>query len=75
MPSKRDDQLPLFPAAGNVHALGLLGWKDPLWTRKFSIELISGAKLTLDLATIRRLHVAVKAGVAAADINSPFASS
>jgi len=54
MAKKDNAQLPLFPAAGNVRALGLLGWRDPLWTRKIEIQLLSGDKLTIDLATIRR---------------------
>lgn len=57
---KRPRQLELFAGAGEIHELGLLGWEDALWTRRFEIELLDGSKLSMDLATIRRLHAISK---------------
>ncbi len=59
---KKPAQLELFAGAGNpgeglhgqVHALGLLGWEDALWTKHFEVRLLSGDRLTFDLATLRR---------------------
>lgn len=58
MPKKKAAQLELFAAAGEaeIHALGILGWKDPLWTTRFSIPLLDGHQLYLNLITIRRLQ-------------------
>ncbi len=59
MPKKPPAQLELFAgrvSAGEVHSLGLLGWRDPLWTTRFLIELLDGTKLPMTLATIRQLH-------------------
>lgn len=58
MPKNRSAQLELFAGAGSsqIHELGLLGWEDALWTKRFTIELLDGTKLPMDLATIRRLH-------------------
>jgi len=73
---KHAAQRPLFPAAvATDRELGLLGWNDPLWTRKFDIELLSGAKLTLDLVTIRRLHALVKAGAPKLALWAPYDNS
>jgi hypothetical protein len=51
-------QLALFAdhADGQIHALGLLGYGDALWTKPIEIELISGQKLIVNLETIRRLQ-------------------
>jgi hypothetical protein len=43
-----------------VHSLGLLGWRDPVWTTRFEIELLSGETFWLNLETIRRLHCAAR---------------
>jgi hypothetical protein len=61
MPKKKPLQLELFAGAGEVHELGLLGWDDALWTKRFEIELLDGTKLALDLITIRRLHAIARA--------------
>ena len=53
---KKPAQLELFAGAGEIHELGLLGWEDALWTKTFEVPLLSGDRLTLDLATIRRLQ-------------------
>ena len=60
---KKPAQLELFAghvSSGDVHALGLLGWRDPLWTRRFEIQLLDRSKLILTLATIRQLHAIAK---------------
>lgn len=58
MPKKRSAQLELFAGAGSsqIHELGLLGWEDALWTKRFEVTLLDGRKLTLDLVTVRRLQ-------------------
>ena len=74
MPKKPKRQLELFAAHDEkeIHALGLLGWRDPLWTTKFAVELRSGEHLTLDLATVRRLRqVALPSFAAGAETPSP----
>lgn len=74
MPKKPKPQMELFAVHGerDIHALGLLGWRDPLWTTKFKIELQGGQHLTLDLATIRRLRcVQLPSPVAGAETTSP----
>ena len=57
-------QLELFGAAvdaaggltaEDIHALGLLGYKDPLWTRRLDIPLLGGKELSLRLVDIRAL--------------------
>jgi hypothetical protein len=56
---KTAKQLELFAGAVDaqaVHALGLLGWKDPLWTTRFEIVMLDGTRLPMTLATIRQLH-------------------
>ncbi len=40
----------------DAHSLGLLGWRDPLWTTRFEITLLDGTQLPMTLATIRQLH-------------------
>lgn len=60
MPKKRPQQLELFAGAGEIHELGLLGWDDALWTKRFEIPLLGGSSLTLDAITIRRLHAIAK---------------
>jgi hypothetical protein len=62
MPKKPPRQMELFAAHDNrdVHALGLLGWRDPLWTKRFEIPLLDGHNLVLTLATIRQLHSIAK---------------
>jgi hypothetical protein len=44
-------QLELFAAhdSQEVHSLGLLGWRDPLWTTKFEIRLLDGTQLPMTL--------------------------
>ena len=51
-------QLELFGArsAADVQSLGLLGWRDPLWTTRFTIILQDGTRLPMNLITIRTLH-------------------
>ncbi len=61
MPKKPPAQLELFAgrvSAGevDVRSLGLLGWRDPLWTTLFLIELLDGTKLLMNLITVRRLQ-------------------
>jgi len=61
MPKKPPKQLELFAETWHgseqqIRALGLLGWRDPLWTRKIEITLLDGQKLLTSLATIRRLQ-------------------
>lgn len=61
MPKKQPRQLELFAATyrgseQEIHALGLLGWRDPLWSRKIEIEMQDGEKLIITLATIRQLQ-------------------
>ncbi len=51
---KKPAQLELFAGAGEIHQLGLLGWEDALWTKPFEVRLLSGDRLTFDLATLRR---------------------
>jgi hypothetical protein len=58
MPKKRPRQMELFPGRGEVHALGLLGWEDALWTKPLEIELLCGDRLVINLITIRRLRSA-----------------
>ena len=41
----------------DVHSLGLLGWKDPLWTTRFEITLLDGTQVPMTLLAIRQLHV------------------
>jgi hypothetical protein len=63
-PMKTPKQLELFAATGDagvVHALGLLGWRDPLWTTRFEIPLLDGTRLPMTLATIRQLHAIARA--------------
>jgi hypothetical protein len=62
-------QLELFAGAGDgksphggidpcqIHALGLLGWKDPLWTTRITIQLLDGHNLCLRLLDIRRARM------------------
>src|SRR5271154_398080 len=43
MTKRKPAQMELFAGAGDardVHALGLLGWSDPLWTKRFEIPLL-----------------------------------
>lgn len=68
MPKKPPAQLELFAGHGDPHTLGLLGWRDPIWTTRFSIELLNGHKLFLNLISIRRPP---KADPASAAANSP----
>lgn len=56
-------QLELFASEtpADIHSLGLLGWSDPLWTTRFTIELQDGTKVAMNLITIRTLqHMDVK---------------
>lgn len=53
---KKPAQMELFAGQGEIHELGLLGWEDALWTKRFEVPLLSGDHLTLDLVTVRRLH-------------------
>jgi hypothetical protein len=53
---KKPEQLKLFAGRGEIHELGLLGWEDSLWTKRFEVTLLGGQTLTLDLATVRRLQ-------------------
>ncbi len=55
---KKPAQLELFAEAANsqIHQLGLLGWRDPLWTTRFTITLLDGTKLPMTLITVRRLQ-------------------
>lgn len=61
MSRTREKQLELFEVRGEgltaqeIHALGLLGWKDPLWTKQLEIPLIGGRKLSLRLVDVRAL--------------------
>lgn len=60
---RKSPQLELFASEtpNDIHSLGLLGWSDPLWTTRFTIELQDGTKLAMNLITIRTLqHVDVK---------------
>jgi hypothetical protein len=60
---KTAKQLELFVGAADdaqVHALGLLGWKDPVWTTRISIPLCGGSNLLLRLIDIRALHEMVR---------------
>lgn len=55
MPKKPATQLELFAGHGDdPHALGLLGWRDPLWTRRFEIPLMGGSTLPMTLASLRQ---------------------
>jgi len=56
MPKKMPAQLELFKQSGQVHALGLLGWNDALWTKPIAVPLLGGDVLTVNLETIRRLQ-------------------
>ena len=58
MPKKRPNQLELFPGRGEVHALGLLGWEDALWTTPIEIRFLSGDRLVTNLRAIRSLRSA-----------------
>ena len=60
---KKPKQMELFAVAdaGQIHALGLLGWRDPLWTTRFEIEMLDGTRLSMTLATIRQLHTIARA--------------
>jgi len=73
MPKKPPAQLELFAGAGDarrgkravmdsdqVHALGLLGWRDPVWTQQIEIPLCGGSRLRLRLIDIRALHEMVR---------------
>lgn len=73
MPKKPQAQLELFAGHDerDVHALGLLGWRDPLWTRRFTIELLNGQHLFTNLITIRRLHAVAKSDPASAAEKTP----
>lgn len=71
MPKKPAAQLELFAGHVDPHTLGLLGWRDPLWTTRFTIELLNGQKLFLNLITIRRLHTIAKQGLASAADTKP----
>ena len=55
---KKPVQLELFAAASSeeIHRLGLLGWRDPLWTTRIFIPLCGGSSLHLRLIDIRVLH-------------------
>jgi hypothetical protein len=59
---KKPAQLELFAGAGEVHALGLLGWEDALWTKPIEIKLLSGEKFTVTLEVLRRRPWVVRAG-------------
>lgn len=61
---KRPAQLELFAGAGEVHALGLLGWEDALWTKPMEITLLSGQRLTMTLEVLRRQPRLAPAGLA-----------
>lgn len=61
MPKKPPKQLELFAKTWTgseyeIHALGLLGWRDPLWIRKIEITMLDGQKLLMSLLSIRKLH-------------------
>lgn len=61
--AKRAKQLELFAGAVDereVHALGLLGWRDPLWTTKINIPLMDGRSLVLRLIDIRALKAMLR---------------
>lgn len=38
-----------------IHSLGLLGYKDPLWTRRFEVRLLNGQTVTFTLRNLRAL--------------------
>ena len=60
--AKRPKQLGLFDGVyselgpSEIHALGLLGWRDPIWTQRIKIPLCGGQSLFLRLIDIRALH-------------------
>lgn len=56
---KQPTQLELF-AARDSATLGILGWRDPVWTQRFTVTLLDGTELTLTLATVRQLHRIVR---------------
>lgn len=59
---KKPAQLELFegvakcsPDTNWIHTLALLGYKDPLWTRKFEIPLLNGQTISFTLRNLRAL--------------------
>lgn len=55
MTKKKAAQLELFATRGQIHALGVMGYNDPLWSKAIKIPLLSGKTLTVNLITIRAL--------------------
>jgi hypothetical protein len=61
-------QMELFQGRREIHALGLLGWEDALWTKPIEIRLLSGETLRVTLQTLRAVS---RKGVAANAESSP----